>query len=375
MNHADIDCIVAGAGVVGLAVARELALAGREVLVVEASEAIGTGTSSRNSEVIHAGIYYPAGSLKARLCVAGKHMLYAYCAERGIPHQRLGKLLVATDDAQIAQLDGIVARARANGVDDLQRLTQAQAQALEPALACTAALLSPSTGIIDSHALMLAYQGDAENAGAQCVFHTPLVSGTVNADSGFTLQFGGDAAMTLTCNTLVNAAGLAAPQLACRITGIPAATIPDAYFCKGSYFTLTGRAPFARLIYPVPQAAGLGVHLTLDLGGQAKFGPDTEWLDVASISAEDYAIDPARADAFYAAVRAYWPDLPDGALAPGYTGIRPKISAPGAPAADFVIAAPATHGVPGLVSLFGIESPGLTASLAIAREVRAALAA
>jgi len=372
---ADIDGIVVGAGVVGLAVARELALAGREVLVVEAAEAIGTGTSSRNSEVIHAGIYYPAGSLKARLCVVGKYMLYAYCAERGIPHQRLGKLLVATDDAQIAQLDGIVARARANGVDDLQRLTQAQAQALEPALACTAALFSPSTGIIDSHALMLAYQGDAENAGAQCVFHTPLVSGTVNADGGFTLQFGGDAAMTLTCNTLINAAGLAAPQLARRITGIPAATIPDAYFCKGSYFTLAGRAPFARLIYPVPQAAGLGVHLTLDLGGQAKFGPDTEWLDTEQISAEHYAINPARADSFYAAVRAYWPQLPDNALAPGYTGIRPKISAPGAPAADFVIAGPTTHGVPGLVSLFGIESPGLTASLAIAREVRAALAA
>jgi len=378
MNHADIDCIVVGAGVVGLAVARELALTGREVLVVEAAEAIGTGTSSRNSEVIHAGIYYPAGSLKARLCVAGKAMLYDYCVERGIAHRRLGKLLVATDDAQIAQLDGIIARARANGVTDLQRLTRQEAQALEPALACTAALFSPSTGIIDSHALMLAYQGDAENAGAQCVFHTPLESGSVNAGGGFSLQFGGEgaknSAMTLTCNTLVNAAGLAAPALARRITGIPAATIPDAWFCKGSYFTLAGRAPFARLIYPVPQAAGLGVHLTLDLGGQAKFGPDTEWLDATSISAGDYAIDPQRADAFYAAVRAYWPDLPDGALAPGYTGIRPKISPPEAPAADFVIAGPARHGVPGLVNLFGIESPGLTASLAIAREVRVALA-
>jgi len=369
MKHADIDCIVVGAGVIGLAVARELAMAGREVLIVEASETIGTGTSSRNSEVIHAGLYYPTGSLKARLCVAGKQMLYAYCAERSIPHRRLGKLLVATDAAQIAQLDGIVARARANGVTDLQRLTRAEAQALEPALACTAALLSPSTGIIDSHALMLAYQGDAENAGAQCVFHTALQSAAINPDSGFTLRFDGDTPMDLSCNALVNAAGLAAPALAHRIAGLPAATIPTAYFCKGSYFTLTGRAPFSRLIYPIPQAAGLGVHLTLDMGGQAKFGPDTEWVE-----AEDYRIDPARADACYAAVRTYWPALPDGALAPGYTGIRPKIAPPDAPAADFVIAGPAAHGVPNLVNLFGIESPGLTASLAIAREVKRLLA-
>ncbi|WP_427184762.1 NAD(P)/FAD-dependent oxidoreductase [Bordetella bronchialis] len=366
----DIDCVVIGAGVVGLAVARALALDGREVLVADAAEGIGTGTSSRNSEVIHAGIYYPAGSLKAELCVRGKHMLYDYCAARGIPHRRLGKLIVATDAAQDAMLDDIARRARANGVGDLERLSGAQAMAMEPALRCTAALLSPSTGIVDSHALMLAYQGDAENAGAQFVFHTPLLSGGVRTDGGFDLRFGGQEAMTLSCATLVNAAGLHAPALARRLDGVPRDSIPQAYLCKGSYFTLSGRAPFSRLIYPVPQHAGLGVHLTLDMGGQAKFGPDTEWIE-----REDYTLDPRRADVFYDAVRSYWPALPDGALAPGYTGIRPKISGPREPAADFAIVGPARHGVAGLVNLFGIESPGLTSSLAIAERVLAALPA
>ena len=369
MSAVDIDCVVIGAGVVGLAIARALAQSGREVLVAEATEAIGTGTSSRNSEVIHAGIYYPAGSLKARLCVRGKHLLYAYCAERGIPHKRLGKLIVATSAEQAAQLEGIAQRARANGVDDLQFISGEDAMRLEPALQCTAALVSPSTGIVDSHALMLAYQGDAENAGAQCVFHTPLVSGRVRPEGGFDLQFGGDDAMSLSCNVLINSAGLQAPALARRIDGVPAASIPTDYLCKGSYFTLSGRAPFSRLIYPVPQHAGLGVHLTLDMGGQAKFGPDTEW-----VCTEDYTLDPARAEVFYAAVRSYWPALPDDALAPGYTGIRPKISGPHEPAADFVIAGPAAHGVRGLVNLFGIESPGLTSSLALAEETLARLA-
>ncbi|WP_241070094.1 NAD(P)/FAD-dependent oxidoreductase [Achromobacter insuavis] len=369
MSAVDIDCVVIGAGVVGLAIARALAQSGREVLVAEATEAIGTGTSSRNSEVIHAGIYYPAGSLKARLCVRGKHLLYAYCAERGIPHKRLGKLIVATSAEQAAQLEGIAQRARANGVDDLQFISGEDAMRLEPALQCTAALVSPSTGIVDSHALMLAYQGDAENAGAQCVFHTPLVSGRVRPEGGFDLQFGGDDAMNLSCNVLINSAGLQAPALARRIDGVPAASIPTDYLCKGSYFTLSGRAPFSRLIYPVPQHAGLGVHLTLDMGGQAKFGPDTEW-----VGTEDYTLDPARAEVFYAAVRSYWPALPDDALAPGYTGIRPKISGPHEPAADFVIAGPAAHGVRGLVNLFGIESPGLTSSLALAEETLARLA-
>ncbi len=366
----DVDCVVIGAGVVGLAIARALAQSGREVLVAEATEAIGTGTSSRNSEVIHAGIYYPAGSLKARLCVRGKHLLYAYCAERAIPHKRLGKLIVATDREQAAQLEGIAQRARANGVDDLQYISGEDAMRLEPALQCTAALVSPSTGIVDSHALMLSFQGDAENAGAQCVFHTPLVSGRVRPEGGFALQFGGDEAMTLTCNVLINSAGLQAPALARRIDGVPPASIPTDYLCKGSYFTLSGRAPFSRLIYPVPQHAGLGVHLTLDMGGQAKFGPDTEW-----VGTEDYTLDPARAEVFYEAVRSYWPALPDDALAPGYTGIRPKISGPHEPAADFVIAGPAVHGVPGLVNLFGIESPGLTSSLALAEEALARLTA
>lgn len=364
----DIDCIVIGAGVVGLAIARALALSGREVLVAEATEAIGTGTSARNSEVIHAGIYYPAGSLKARLCVRGKALLYEYCAQRGIAHQRLGKLIVATDAQQATQLEGIAQRARENGVDDLQLLSAEAAKQLEPALQCTAALLSPSTGIVDSHALMLAYQGDAENHGAQCVFHSPLLSGRVRPEGGFELQFGGDDAMTLSCNVLINASGIHAPTLARRIEGIPAAHIPQEYMCKGSYFTLSGRAPFSHLIYPVPQHAGLGVHLTLDLGGQAKFGPDTEWVD-----SEDYSLDPRRADVFYEAVRSYWPALKDGTLEPGYTGIRPKISGPHEPAADFMIEGPSAHGVAGLVNLFGIESPGLTSSLAIAEETLARL--
>ena len=366
--NADIDCVVIGAGVVGLAIARALALQGREVLLAEATEAIGTGTSSRNSEVIHAGIYYPAGSLKAKLCVRGKHMLYDYCAERGIGHRRLGKLIVATEPGQEAQLAAIAAKARANGVDDMVTLDAAQARELEPALRCTAALLSPSTGIVDSHGLMLAFQGDAENAGAQCVFHTPLVSGQVRPEGGFDLQFGGDEEMALSCNTLINASGIHAPTLARRIAGVPADSIPPEYLCKGSYFTLGGRAPFSHLIYPMPQAAGLGVHLTLDMGGQAKFGPDTEWIE-----REDYTLDARRAEVFYEAVRTYWPALPDGALAPGYTGIRPKISGPHEPAADFMISAPGSHGVPGLVNLFGIESPGLTASLAIAEAVQHSL--
>ena len=364
----DIDCIVVGAGVVGLAIARALALSGREVMVVEAAEGIGTGTSARNSEVIHAGIYYPAGSLKAKLCVQGRHMLYAYCAEKGVAHKRIGKLIVATSQEEIPKLNDILQKARVNGVDDLELLTAAQAQALEPALFCTAALLSPSTGIIDSHGLMLAYQGDAENAGAQCVFHTPLESGKVRSEGGFDLQFGGAEAMSLSCNVLINASGLHAPTLARRIEGIPASSIPTEYLCKGSYFTLQSRAPFTRLIYPTPHHAGLGVHLTLDLGGQAKFGPDTEWIDKV-----DYDIDPSRCEGFYEAVRSYWPGMQDGTLSPGYTGIRPKISGPHEPAADFMIAGPATHGVTGLVNLFGIESPGLTSSLAIAEETLARL--
>jgi L-2-hydroxyglutarate oxidase LhgO len=358
----EFDCAVIGAGVVGLAVARALALRGREVIVLESEGAIGTGTSSRNSEVIHAGIYYPQGSLKAQLCVEGKQRLYAYAEERGLPHRRCGKLIVATSEAQVGQLEAIAAKARANGVDDLVLLSRAQARAMEPALECLAALHSPSTGIVDSHALMLSLQGDLEHAGGVLA----LKSGVVGAECGGTgIVLKSADGTALRCHSVVNAAGLAAPRLARQFEGLPAAAVPEAWFAKGSYFTLAGRAPFSRLIYPVPEAAGLGVHLTLDLGGQAKFGPDVQWV----ASPDDLVVDPARGEGFYAEVRKYWPALPDGALLPGYAGIRPKISGPGEAAADFMIQGPAAHGVPGLVNLFGIESPGLTSSLAIGRRV------
>jgi L-2-hydroxyglutarate oxidase LhgO len=359
----EVECVVVGAGAIGLATARALALTGREVLVVERAFTIGFETSSRNSEVIHSGIYYPAGSLKATSCVAGRERLYAYCRERGVPHARLGKLIVAADETELPGLEAISAAARANGVDDLEWLTGAQAQRLEPALRCTAALLSPATGIIDSHALMLAYQGDAEAAGATVVLRTPVLSGRVCGD-GFELAVGGEEPTTLRCGTVINAAGLHAPSLARRIEGVPPETIPPAYFCRGVYFTLSGRSPFRRLVYPVPVPGGLGVHLTLDLAGQARFGPDVEWIPRI-----EYAVDPARSQAFYAAIRNYWPALPDGALQPGYAGIRPKICGPGEPTADFLVQGPQSHGVPGLVNLYGIESPGLTASLPLAETV------
>lgn len=362
-----LDCVIVGAGVVGLAVARALALQGREVLVLESAETFGTGTSARNSEVIHAGIYYPQGSLKARLCVRGRELLYAYCQDRGIAHQRCGKLLVATQPEQLGQLQGIVDKAAANGVTDLAWLSRVQALALEPRLRCLAALHSPSTGIIDSHGLMLALLGDLENAGGALAVQSALQSAEVTPQ-GLVLQAADGT--TLCARTVVNAAGLAAPDLARRFAGLDPTHVPQAYYAKGNYFTLAGRAPFSRLIYPVPQAAGLGVHLTLDLGGQAKFGPDVQWVD----SPDDLQVDPARGDAFYAEVRQYWPELPDGALQPGYAGMRPKIAPPGAPAPDFVIQGPTVHGVPGLVNLFGIESPGLTSSLAIGEYVAGLLA-
>jgi L-2-hydroxyglutarate oxidase LhgO len=374
VNVDQVDAVVIGAGVVGLAVGRALALSGREVVVLESEKAIGTGTSSRNSEVIHAGIYYPAGSLKARLCVQGKQMLYAYCAERGVGHQRLGKLIVATSPEQVLALDGIMAKAAANGVHDLQKLTAAQAQALEPALQCEAALLSPSTGVVDSHGFMLALQGDMENAGGLLalvspVQHIGLQHGTATHPIRVTTQDGTE----LACKVLVNAAGLSAVALARSMDGLDpsllAQSFPRAYFAKGNYFALAGKAPFSRLIYPVPEKAGLGVHLTLDLGGQAKFGPDVQWVDDPA----DLQVDPRRGDAFYAEVRKYWPGLTDGALQPGYAGMRPKINAPHEVAADFLIQGPAEHGVPGLVNLLGIESPGLTSSLAIAAQVSSLL--
>ena len=359
-----VDCVVIGAGVVGLAVARALALNGREVLIIEAASAFGTGSSSRSSEVIHAGMYYPPGSLKARFCVRGRELLYAYCAERGVAHRRLGKLIVATSEAQHAALAALQATASANGVDDLQWLTAAQARALEPALRCTAALHSPSTGIIDSHAFMLSLLGDAENAGAVLALHSQVVSITKNVDNkSLMLSVNShNAATELSAKIVVNCAGLQACAIAAMLPG--KATVPTPRYARGNYFSLSMRAPFSRLIYPLPDLGGLGVHLTLDLAGQGRFGPDVEWVD-----ALEYGVNPARAEAFYAQIRAYWPALPDAALVPAYSGIRPKITGQGEPAADFLIQTEADHGVPGLVHLLGIESPGLTSSLAIAEHV------
>ena len=360
-----IEAVVIGAGVVGLAVARALALAGREVVILEAEDAIGTHTSSRNSEVIHAGIYYPAGSLKAASCVDGRQRLYEYCAARGVPHRRCGKLIVASDEAQGGELERIRARAHANGVADVDFVTREQALAWEPELRCVAALHSPSTGIVDSHALMLALLGEAEDRGAMLALRSRLKRGLVRSE-GIELHVGG--ADPILARILVNSAGLKAPSVARLIEGYPAQSAPRELYAKGNYFSLTRRAPFTRLVYPVPEPGGLGVHVTLDLGGQARFGPDVEWVD-----AIDYRVDPRRGERFYAAIRRYWPGLPDGALAPGYAGIRPKICGPGEAAADFVIQGPREHGVPGLVNLFGIESPGLTASLALADHVTALL--
>ena len=366
-----VDCIVVGAGVIGLAIARALTLAGREVFVLESADRIGTGTSSRNSEVIHAGIYYEPGSLKARLCLEGRQRLYAYCAERGVAHERCGKLIVASDADEIEKLGRIAAHAARNGVDDLRSLSAAEAKSLEPALACVAALLSPSTGIIDSHGYMTALQADAEAQGATFAFLAPVVAARAQ-DEGFVVEVGGNEPVELACRYLFNAAGLAAPALAGRIAGLAARHVPQAFFAKGSYFSLAGRAPFRHLVYPIPVPGGIGIHLTLDLNHQARFGPDVEWIE-----AIDYKVDPRRADSFYATIRRYWPDLPDGALLPAYAGVRPKIAGKDAqgkeaPAQDFVIAGPQAHGLAGLVNLFSIESPGLTASLAIADHALAA---
>jgi L-2-hydroxyglutarate oxidase LhgO len=363
-----IDCVVIGAGVVGLAIARELALAGREVIVLEAAEGIGTHTSSRNSEVIHAGLYYPKGSLKARLCVAGKNLLYEYCAERGVPHRRIGKVVVASEDAEIDAVKSYVAKAEANGVTDLRWLSAEELRVLEPEVRSVAGFLSPSTGIIDSHAFMLALQGDAENHGASVVFFSPVQSGAV-CDGGIQLEVGGAEPMSLHCATVINSAGLFAQDVARSIAGVPAGSIPPQYFAKAHYYTLSGKSPFRRLVYPVATNAFLGVHVTLDLGGQARFGPDVAWVDGV-----DYTFDGAREQLFYSAIRHYYPGLKDGSLQPGYTGIRPKISGPKEPAADFLIQGPGDHGVPGLVNLYGIESPGLTAALAIAHHVAALVA-
>ncbi len=370
---ASVDIAIVGAGVVGLALAAELARRGREVVILEAAGAIGTGTSSRNSEVIHAGIYYPAGSLKARLCVTGREALYAWCATHGVPTRRVGKLIVATDAAEAAALDGLRAKAAANGVA-LEVLDGDQARALEPQVSCVAALLSPATGIVDSHALMLSYLGVAEEHGAMLALNTPVLGGAAE-DGGVRLFCGGAQPMDLVCRTVINAAGLGAQRLSLSIEGANAAAVPPLHLAKGSYFELAAPPPFRRLVYPMPVAAGLGVHYTVDMAGRGRFGPDVEWLPSPDARTFDpahlpYAVDPARGDAFYAAIRRYWPGLPDGALQPAYSGVRPKIQAPGdATAADFILHRPSETGVDGLFTLYGIESPGLTSSLALAEHV------
>ena len=367
-----IEACVIGAGVVGLAVGRALAMAGLETVVLEQAHAIGTATSSRNSEVIHAGIYYPAGSLKARLCVDGRKRLYAHCETHGVPFRRCGKLIVAVDDSQGAELRRIEASALANGVADLRWIAGAEVAVLEPGLQASAALLSPSTGIIDSHALMLSLQGDLEARSGAMAFGSPVLT-IESREQKLVLQVGGDSGIDIEAGIVVNAAGLWAPSLAARTVGLAAAHVPEARFAKGNYFSLAGRAPFSRLVYPVPQPGGLGVHLTLDMGGQARFGPDVQWLDISQPEAIDYRVDASRAERFEAEIRRYWPALPDGALHPAYSGVRPKLLLAGdvgeAPLHDFIIDGPQQHGLPGLVNLFGIESPGLTACLALADEV------
>jgi L-2-hydroxyglutarate oxidase LhgO len=363
-----IDCVVAGAGVIGLAIARALALAGREVIVLEAADMIGTGTSSRNSEVIHAGIYYPKGSLKAKFCIAGKEMLYRFVEEHGVAHRRCGKLIVATNSEQNARLESIREKAFSCGVSDLVPLTRGETLALEPELDCSAALLSPSTGIIDSHGFMLALQGEAETRGAAIAFMTKVVTGlaTQRGIELTTLDMATGNTLALEAKCFINAAGLEANALAGRIEGLDAGFVPKLTLAKGNYFSATGRTPFSHLIYPVPEDGGLGVHLTLDLNGRMRFGPDVEWIETI-----DYSVNPARADVFYDRIRSYWPALADESLVPAYCGIRPKLSGPGENQADFLIQGPEEHGVPGLFNLFGIESPGLTSSLAIADHVAA----
>ncbi|HEX7888552.1 MAG TPA: NAD(P)/FAD-dependent oxidoreductase [Ramlibacter sp.] len=367
-----VEAVVIGGGVVGLAVGRALAQAGRETIVVEAQDGIGQGVSSRNSEVIHAGLYYTPGSLKARLCVRGKELLYALCASHGVEHRRCGKLTVANSPDEVQALRGLQDRAAANGVP-VEWLDEAQAKALEPALRCIAALHSPTTGIVDSHGFMLALQGDMERAGGMVAFGAQVGSARLSQRAGepHVLRFADGS--ELACELLVNAAALHACSLARQFEGLDARFVPSESFAKGNYYALAGRAPFTHLIYPAPGDAHLGTHLTLDLGGQAKFGPDIEWLDVRAPEEIDYRVDPARAEGFYAEVRRYWPGLPDGALAPSYSGVRPKIHAPHEKAPDFRIDGPALHGVAGLVNLFGIESPGLTSAMAIAEDVTAAM--
>jgi L-2-hydroxyglutarate oxidase LhgO len=355
-----MQILVVGAGVIGLAVGRAAALRGHDVIVAETEGQIGTGISSRNSEVIHAGIYYPTGSLRARHCVRGRRMLYAYCASHGVPHKKYGKLIVATKEAEIAKLEALLKQAIVNGVEGMRIIGVAEAKAMEPVLACVSALHSPETGIIDSHRLILALQGDIEDRGGSIALRTPIIA-LARCAGGWEVRYGGGEPGALVVDAVVNAAGLGAQALARATETYPPARVPKQVLAKGNYFQYSGRPVFSRLIYPAPVEGGLGTHVTLDLAGRMRFGPDVEWIDELS-----YDVDPCRAASFYASIRTYFPALPDGALMPDYCGIRPKLTGRGEPPVDFVIDGPAEHGLPGLVHLFGIESPGLTSSLSLA---------
>ncbi|WP_230529879.1 NAD(P)/FAD-dependent oxidoreductase [Microvirga roseola] len=358
-----MEVLVIGAGVVGLAIARAMALRGHGVIVAEATGGIGNGVSSRNSEVIHAGMYYPSGSLRARHCVAGRRMLYEFCGSHGVPHRKCGKLIVATNELEQAKIEGIYEQGIANGVEGLSLLSGEEARALEPNLACAGAVLSPETGIVDSHALMLALQGDLEAAGGMIAFHTPVERIAQNG-AGWYVHVGGAEPAEIAVDAVINAAGLGAQALARATDGYPSERVPPLVLAKGNYFGCLGKPAFSRLIYPAPVDGGLGTHVTLDLAGRMRFGPDVEWIEE-----EAYEVDPRRAESFYASIRRYWPGLPDGALVPDYSGIRPKLSGPGEKAMDFMVDGPAEHGLPGLVHLFGIESPGLTSALSLAEDV------
>ena len=369
-----VDCVVIGAGVIGLAVAREMALQGRETILLERENAFGTISSARNSEVIHAGIYYPKDSLKAKLCVEGNRLLYEYCRNHQVATQPYGKLIVASDQSQLDDLQAIYYKAQQNGVPQIKLISGEEAKTLEPNLNCFAAILSSTTGIVDSHGYMLSLLGGFEDAGGMVAYQSPLLSAKPignNAENGYELQIGGADGMQIRTKLLINCAGMSAPAVAQKIEGLGKDQIPKAYFAKGNYFSLSGKSPFTHLIYPIPEPGGLGVHLTLDMGGQAKFGPDVEWLDIDQEEQIDYTVDPKRGDGFYEAVRRYWPGLKDGSLQPDYSGVRAKIVPPNAPAGDFYFNGPKEHGMQGLYNLYGFESPGLTSSLAIARYLEA----
>ena len=365
-----VNCVVIGAGVIGLAVAREMALQGRETILLERESAFGTISSARNSEVIHAGIYYPKDSLKAKLCVEGNRMLYEYCRTHHVATQPYGKLIVASDDSQLDDLQAILYKAQQNNVPEIKMITGEQAKSMEPELQCSAAVLSASTGIVDSHGFMLSLLGGFEDAGGMIAYQSPLISAKPigsKAQDGFELEIGGSDAMKIQTKLLINCAGMSAPAIAKKIEGLAQEQIPKAYFAKGNYFSLSGKSPFKHLIYPIPEPGGLGVHLTLDMGGQAKFGPDVEWLEIDDENQIDYTVNPKRGESFYAAVRKYWPGLKDNALQPDYSGVRAKIVPPNVPAGDFCFNTPKDHGLEGLFNLYGFESPGLTSSLAIAK--------